>query len=157
MTFYLIILIGISLVLFNYNAVKKEKNSFNNILNDEIDNMEEFKVLLGETKKEFTESIMELQREIQDVNDKLNLTLKDNKKDDESTVKKVEVYDKIEDNKSNSHTKSKTKKTINNGSNNVKINEVDALLKQGLDIYEIAEKLNVGKGEVLLIKELYLK
>jgi F0F1-type ATP synthase membrane subunit b/b' len=157
MTFYLIILIGIVLIFFNYNAIKKDKKSFNNILGDEINNMDEFKVLLEETKEEFNEVILELRREIQDINDKFNATLKINKKDDESSMKKVEVYDKIDDNKSKSKIKSKTNKTLNTDANTVKINEVEELMKQGLNIDEIAERLNVGKGEVLLIKELYLK
>lgn len=154
MAFYLIILIGTLLILFNYNAIKKEKKSFKNILNEEVDNMDEFKILIGETKKEFTEIILELQQEIQDINEKFNLILKNNKKDDESTVEKVQIYDKIEDNKNKKNIKIKDNKS---SSNNVKINEIEDLLKQGFSIDDIAGKLNIGKGEVLLIKELYLK
>lgn len=39
----------------------------------------------------------------------------------------------------------------------VKYNEISDLLKQGFSVDEISEKLNMGKGEVLLIIELYLK
>ena len=155
MAFYLIILIGILLILFNYKAIQKEKKSFNNILNHEVDNMDEFKVLLGENKKLFNETIFEIQKDIEDINTKFNLIFDINKKNDEITVEKVETYDKMEDNKNKRNTKAK--KSGSNISNNVKINEIGDLLKQGLSIDDIAEKLNIGKGEVLLIKELYLK
>jgi hypothetical protein len=42
-------------------------------------------------------------------------------------------------------------------SNNIKINEIETLIQSGLSMDEISEKLGIGKGEVLLIKELYLK
>jgi len=150
MAFYLIILIGIILILFNYNAIKKEKKSFNNIFNNEVDNMDEYRVLIGEHKKQFNENIYDIQKEIEEINTKFNLILEINKKSDKIPVEKVENYDKIEDNKSNINIRD----TSNNG---VKINEIRDLLKQGKSIEDIAEKLNIGKGEVLLIKELYLK
>lgn len=39
----------------------------------------------------------------------------------------------------------------------VKYEEINNLLKKGFSVDEISEKLNMGKGEVLLIIELYLK
>lgn len=39
----------------------------------------------------------------------------------------------------------------------IKYEEINNLLKQGFSVDEISEKLNIGKGEVLLIIELYLK
>lgn len=41
--------------------------------------------------------------------------------------------------------------------NSLKVEEVKALLAEGLSEEGIAQRLNIGKGEVLLIKELYLK
>jgi len=41
--------------------------------------------------------------------------------------------------------------------NNVKVNEISMLLDEGLSVDEISEKIGIGKGEVLLIKELYIK
>ncbi|WMJ81353.1 hypothetical protein RBU49_03600 [Clostridium sp. MB40-C1] len=41
--------------------------------------------------------------------------------------------------------------------NNVKVSEIQRLIEEGLGVDEIANKLKVNKGEVLLIKELYLK
>lgn len=42
-------------------------------------------------------------------------------------------------------------------SNNLKVEDVKTLFQQGLTVEEVAAKLNIGKGEVLLIKELYLR
>ena len=142
MAFYLII-IGIILILFNYNAIKKEKKSFNNIFNNEVNNMEEFKVLLEENNEKFKETIFDIQKEIQSINEKINSILKSNNKSEKITVEKAQIYDKMN--------------VSNNSNNSVKINEIKDLLKQGLSIEDIAEKLNIGKGEVLLIKELYLR
>ncbi|NFA60025.1 hypothetical protein K8O96_15330 [Clostridium sporogenes] len=41
--------------------------------------------------------------------------------------------------------------------NSIKVNKVNKLLKEGRTVEEICEILNIGKGEVILIKELYLK
>ncbi|MBC8062250.1 MAG: hypothetical protein H7Y18_16500 [Clostridiaceae bacterium] len=151
MAFYLIILIGIFLILFNYNAIKKEHKSFNSILNHEVDNMDEFKVLLGENNEQFNQVIFDIRKELEDINGKFNSIVEMNKKNNEITVEKVETYDKIEDNKSKINTEA------DQFSNNIKINEISDLIKQGFSIEDIAGKLNIGKGEVLLIKELYIK
>jgi len=162
MAFYLIILIGIFLIVFNYNAIKKEKKSFNNIFNNEKDNMDEFKVLLQENNQQFKESIFELQNDVEDLNTKFNSILESNIKKDEIVVEKVEIHDKIGDNKTKRVTKPKANKPNNDSNNsssnnNIRITEIKDLLKQGLSIEDIAESLNIGKGEVLLIKDLYLK
>ncbi|MCS4467817.1 helix-turn-helix domain-containing protein [Clostridium botulinum] len=41
--------------------------------------------------------------------------------------------------------------------NSTKVNEVSKLLEEGHTVEEICEILNIGKGEVILIKELYSK
>ncbi|MEG1256035.1 hypothetical protein [Clostridium sp.] len=43
------------------------------------------------------------------------------------------------------------------GTNSLKVEDVKELLHQGISDDEIAQRLNIGKGEVLLIKELYLR
>ena len=144
MAFYLIILIGILLILFNYNAVQKEKKSFKNVLTHEVNYMDEFNAI-----------IFDIQKQIEDINIKFDIILEINKKNDGILGEKVEIYDKMEDNKGIINTK--TIDLSDNSSNNIKINEIKDLLKQGLSIEDIAGKLNIGKGEVLLIKELYLK
>ena len=58
-------------------------------------------------------------------------------------------YDKIE-------TKDEMSSTVNL-ENSVKIDEIRKMLDKGLSVDEVAEKLSLGKGEVLLIRGLYIK
>ena len=156
MGFWLIIVIGALLIALNLRSIKKEKNSFEFILDEKVDNMADFEVLIGEVRREFAETILELQKSIQEVNEKIEVI---NKKEQ----KKAEVYNKLVDNEINKSVIETTIEEVgftNSGVGtiyNVKVKEIDELLKQGMDIGEIAERLSMGKGEVLLIKELYLK
>ena len=138
MAFLFVFLIGIALIIFNVRALSKEKPHFDQLLTNKVENMQDVEIKLGELRREFTEDIFELQKEIE----KLKLKVYPEKKD--------EMYEEI----------SETVDNINSDeivSNNTRVNEIGTLLKQGLDIDEVAEKLSIGKGEVLLIKELYLK
>lgn len=201
---YALIIIGIVLIVLNVRAIKNDKNSFKNMLNSAEDNMAEFDVKIGEARREFSETILELQKEIEglknyikenakvsmdriennimEVEDedeeenlallskelykkdvfehsKVNLNEENIKSSREESVKaednkkiteKVEEKAKIEDNINNSNNKDD-----NNGA--YKVSEIEKMLKQGLSLDDISLKLGIGKGEVLLIKELYLK
>lgn len=86
-------------------------------------------------------NIKALQSEINKLND-LNKLKEDNKKSN-NDFKINKLNSKITDNK--------------NESNNIKVLEIKRLLKEGFTIDDIAEKLDIGKGEVILTKELYIK
>lgn len=120
----LLLIIGGILIILNVRALKKEKSSFQFTLNNSGNNMEEFAIQIGELRKEFSETILELQLEIQNLNE----------------IKKTSQ-----------------KKNGNNTTNSVKINEIEKLITLGLTTEEISQKLGMGKGEVLLIKQLYIK
>jgi len=126
----LLLIAGSILIILNVRALKKEKSSFKFNLDSAGDHMEEFEVGLGQLRKEFSETILELQMEIQSLDEKFS-------------KEKTNV--------------TSPKKSENNAANSVKINEIEKLSSQGLTIEEIAKKLGMGKGEVLLIKQLYIK
>lgn len=166
----LLLTIGILLVLLNIKAIKKEKNSFSSVFHHTEENMEEFEVKLGEIRREFSETILELQKEIQKLkkineNDIIvnndNFKAKEVEKNYEKTNEEVKEHiaknidiesnEKVTDN-SNENEDRNTKTN-----NSVKIDEISKLLSKGLSVEEIGAKLGIGKGEVLLIKELYLK
>ena len=197
----ILIVIGIALIFLNVRAIKKGKQSFTSTLRNADADMEEVDIRLGEMRREFTETIAELQIEIEDLRDVLrknhmmkseeknenkdyhhNKSLKDTKKKNEGRKNKEDREDeevrndkenisqvKIEDANVDRHTekkdKSKVEKIIDSNIDNridnenkgIQINEVRKLIESGLTIDEISQKLGVGKGEVLLIKELYLK
>ncbi len=160
MTFLFIILVGILLIAINFNAIKKERNSFNSILEDKVDNMEEFELRIGELKREIAETKFDFQKEIQEIKDIYYINQSQNRTVHSIEVDSVETQEKVIDkkNKVNKRNSSNVYENSNdNNSNSIKIREIGNLLKQGIDIDEIAEKLNIGKGEVLLIQELYLK
>jgi len=163
MAFLFIILVGILLIAINLNAIKKDKNSFNSILDNKVDNMEEFEVRIGELKREIAETKFDFQNEIQEIKDMYYIKQNQSIAFQNTEVEKIELKEKIEIQEKAVEKNNKAKKINNinvhgnNIDNSIKIREIGDLLKQGMDIDEIAEKLGIGKGEVLLIQELYLK
>jgi len=197
----LLIVIGIALILLNIRAIKKEKQSFTSTLKNADADMEEVDIRLGEMRREFTETIAELQIEIEDLRDILrknnlmkskeknenrdNQKIKDLKKKEKKNEEKNDSKDREEKEEKKAkedipvvkrenanidkHTEEKNKNkveeiihnnidnSLKNDNKGIQINEVRKLMESGLTIDEISQKLGVGKGEVLLIKELYLK
>lgn len=127
-----LIFIGVLLIVFNIKAIKKEKTSFSSTLKDKEENTTEIMIEIGEIRREFAETLLSVQQDMEVLKDRLNL---------KEAVVEVEVEEES--------------KNIND--NSIKIREIQALMNNGLNIDEISEKLGIGKGEVLLIKELYLK
>lgn len=178
-------IIGVSLILLNFRAIMKEKNSFQGVLNRTEVDMKEVEVEIGKLRKEFAETLLEIQTQIVD----LEKNIKSNKNQaedglDEVHIKnykeKVDYNDIINDiididfnriksmkqepkdegiaikelDKKETNEESEIKEEENNS---VRIKEVEKLIDQGLSIEEISNMLKIGKGEILLIKELYLK
>jgi hypothetical protein len=164
---YFLIVVGLILVILNVRAIKNEKNSFKQVLSDKEYDLSEVDVRIGELRREFSETILELQKEI--------LSLKEEQKSKELTLENISdsnaedyrsidiVFDKeevisevevIDSQKDNENLEEKSEK-IHNGSNRIK--EIGELLDKGTSIDEICEKFKMGKGELLLIKDLYLK
>ncbi|WP_346847905.1 hypothetical protein [uncultured Clostridium sp.] len=126
-------------VFIKNELLEKRDDSDKNISNDEyintlvdkIDSLDDDILLQGENMDELMDDLKE---EEKDGNPK---------KEKEDSNPKKEKED------------SNPKKDIKG--NSLKVEEVKALLAEGLSEEGIAQRLNIGKGEVLLIKELYLK
>lgn len=147
MMVWFLLLVGILLIVLNVKAVKKEQNSFKNVLRFEEEDMTDFELALGELRREFSETILELQKEMQQLKEKNNTVEK------AFEPKEVEkVYEKL-----NVVQEKNTETDSISTGNSVKIDEISKLLSEGLSLDEISAKLGIGKGEVLLIKELYIK
>ena len=148
---FLLLFVGSILIILNVRALKKEKGSFQLTLDNAGDHMEEFEIQIGALRREFSETILELQMEIRNLNRDFNSC--NSKTNSNETIKKT--------NKKQIDIQNINKEEVNikenNTANSVKINEIEKLLSQGLSIENIAEKLSMGKGEVLLIKQLYIK
>lgn len=161
----LIILVFVAsiIIIFSVKDLKKNKN-FSQILNETEDSLDDIDVKIGKLRREFSETILNLQLEIEDLK---NIVEKDCSKED------VIRYDKIKDeyitkneiystNKNMKNTEFNIETNSNNctvslSENSVKVEQIKALYSQNFSVEEIADKLKLGKGEVLLIEELYLK
>ncbi|WP_061994884.1 hypothetical protein [Clostridium sp. ATCC 25772] len=161
----LIILVFIAsiIIIFSVKDLRKNKN-FSQILNETEDSLDNIDVKIGKLRREFSETILNLQLEIEDLK---NIVEKDCSKEDGIR------YDKIKDeyitknkiystNKNMKNTELNIETNSNNctvslSENSVKVEQIKALYSQNFSVEEIADKLKLGKGEVLLIEELYLK
>jgi len=129
-----LIIIGTVLVILNYKAIMKEKKSFSSSLNQEQSNLKDYDIEIGKLRIDFSEDISQIQREIVELRESIEKS---------ETVEKREIIEK--------------KEHLELNSNSVRIDEIKKMLEKNTSIDEIAKKLNIGKGEVLLIKELYIK
>ena len=177
----LLIFIGLILVILNVLSIKKQNKSFNGTLGNAIDNIGDYDIRIGELRREFSESILELQselmhmKEIMEKDNRLNKNqhLEQDKRDERNysfekiekiqpfnsysqDVDDIEEIEKIYDeNKSEIIIDEQSTSTSN--SNSAKVEEIKRLFSEGLSLEEISELLNLGKGEVLLIKDLYIR
>jgi hypothetical protein len=200
---YFLILIGVILIVLNFKALKKEKNSFESIVRNKENNITDFDVAIGELRREFSETILELQQEIYEQRDLIHsqkessLSQKESiqaqsdliqsfrdlgqkKEHDENFIEiSNEKLNKVKENNINERELKEEKKMTTDveaessfkleevkqvesqpsasEKNNIRIKEIGDLLDKGVALDDICEKYNIGKGEVLLIKELYLR
>lgn len=168
--FVFIIIIGVVLIAFNFRAIYKDKKSFKGVLHSAEYNIEDIDVKIGELRREFAESLLDIQKEIEelknqdenesninDFNKKEILNTKEIKKNNDN-----KSIDNFQDNiaKKILNENNTTESSVNENkktNNNLKVQDIEKLLAKNKSIDEIAEILEIGKGEVLLIKELYLK
>lgn len=170
----MLITTGILLIVLNFNAIRKEKKAFKDILNHKKEDLTDYDVEIGKVKREFSETILELQKEMETLKDKINLEQPVVYKQKNQTgreildkqilietqtelEKKDEIEMKKENNKNIVNNISEVYENTKVGNNGVKIYKIKQMINEGLSVDEIAENLDIGKGEVLLIKELYIK
>lgn len=216
---YLLVILGIVLIGLNIKSIiqsSKEDKTFNDVLKNAKENINDNDIALGEIRREFAETILELQKEIislkendkkfeedykeitnsnenledasfnsinqhNDLKDR-ELNSIDNNKELEK-VKKENIKEEteidenvfVDENDHNNIEKAEINKLdvekelifdnsdkIYNKNNeqeyeplkNDKNSKVNELLEKGFSIEEISEMLSIGKGEILLIKEL---
>ncbi|WP_291665424.1 hypothetical protein [Clostridium sp.] len=166
----LILILGIILIVLNFKAIKKEDNSFEKILQREEVREKDYDLDIIEIRKSFAETVLELQKEIEDLKISINTIKNSNKRDDitynEEKLERntfIEDYkDKLEGEKTNLsnnldieiNDNFSEKSKDNEVDENSKLNKVKELLDNGLNDDEICEELSIGKGEVLLIRSL---
>ncbi|WP_034868846.1 hypothetical protein [Clostridium lundense] len=162
---------GIILIMLNIIAIKKEKGSFKYTLENTEKDMNDFQIEIGKLRKEIGESILDLQKEIEDIKSSLECVKvsESHKIDEQQTVDHIiddniiesssESIETMEANIKIKEDREKSEKESGDilKGNSIKVEQIGNMISLGMSVEEISEKLNVGKGEVLLIKELYLK
>lgn len=135
----LLIVIGIILIILNVKSIKNEKNksfNFSEVLQEKENNISDVEVKIIELRREMAETILELQKDMEDIKELVKI-------DEYKTIKSIPNEAK------------KIKDDINiNVIKSDKGEQVRGLLHNGLSDDDICKSLNIGKGELLLIKKL---
>jgi hypothetical protein len=163
----LLIFIGLILVILNVIAIKKQGKSFGGVLGNAIGNINDYDIKLGEIRQEFSESIVELQGELMVIREMMekNVEYQENTEkinvDNKSKIV-IDDYYNSDDNDISTSTINDSSASINadistDNGNEYKVQEIKRLFSEGLSAEEISEILQLGKGEVLLIKDLYIR
>lgn len=138
---------GVSLIIVNIKAINRKKNSFHNVLKYKKEDITEVQIEMGHIRKSMAESITELQNEILELKQIIMQNKRDSLEDMKTYNKKEEIINEINYKKSVSSVSSVK-------SHNEKANKIKALINEGYTEEEICNKLDIGKGEVLLVKGL---
>ncbi|OPJ63259.1 hypothetical protein [Clostridium oryzae] len=161
-----LLVVGLLLICINTWLIRKEQRSFKTVYNDRQANINETNELITTLRKEMAETILELQTEIYDIKSRLDKSDENNgnslKNFDEQDEYSIE-QDNIEDDMKSSEDGTANAENIDNedtqlsSGNSFKVAEIEKLLKEGYTEEQVCEKLSLGKGEVLLIRDLYIK
>ncbi len=149
----LIILAGVLLIYFNYKGLKKEDKSFLSILHNEEENISDTDLEIGKLRREFSETILELQKEIIELKEVKQYNypkdnsyqLEDNSNDENYTKIDTLIDDEIDIAEEENETENQVIS---------RMNVIKDLIDKGYTDEDICESLSMGKGEVLLIKSL---
>lgn len=149
----LIILAGVLLIYFNYKGLKKEDKSFLSILHNEEENISDTDLEIGKLRREFSETILELQKEIIELKEVKQYNYpKDNSyqlQDNTNDEKYNKIDTIIDDEIDIAEEENETENQVIS-----RMNVIKDLIDKGYTDEDICESLSMGKGEVLLIKSL---
>ena len=156
----ILFLVALALIIINIKAIKSEdKNNFENILINKEQSTNKVDIEILKIRKNLSETIIELQREIVDLKEEVRLLklahINSNNLDFYNNDNK-NVHIKINNNSQDSEEiikKDDNKLKENKNTSNVL--KVKNLIELGIQDDEICRRLQIGKGELLLIKDLY--
>lgn len=148
--------IGIALIALNINKLKDDKkNNFLSVINEKEKDFSDIDLEIAKIRKNIGESLTDLQLEIQELRDQVSyLKFKINELEKNKNIEELTNirYNKIEKKEKNVIKNS----VINeiNFDNKSKKDKIKKLIEDGLTDEEICTSLDIGKGEVLLIRGL---
>lgn len=191
----ILLIIGLVLIVYSYRAIKLEnkkgqyddsvKISFRSVLEDNKEELNDYKMEIGILRRDIAESLTELQEEILDIKNNINLLNKSKKIHNKEDLENINYLNEIDDNTINTNREINSYEVeenniTDNAYKNLSldlsmeddiISEIDfsekidsnktykikKLINQGLTEEEICHELSVSKGEVLLVKGLFKK
>lgn len=154
----LLIVVGITLIYINFKAIKKNENSFRNMLEYKKEDISDIELQIGALRMDIANSLTDLQKEIIDIkaslpNSEVVVEIEDVSIDAKTSVTETVLLE-------NSEIKfllNEEDGVINQISKKGKTELIKELIEQGLKDDEICNKLSLGKGEVILVRGLYKK
>lgn len=156
----ILFLIALALIIINIKAIKSEdKNNFENILINKEQSTNKVDIEMLKIRKDLSETIIELQREIVDLKEEVRLlklaNINSNNLDFYNNDNK-NVHIKINNNsQASEEIIKKDDNKLKENKNTSNVLKVKNLIELGIDDDEICRRLQIGKGELLLIKDLY--
>lgn len=143
----LLIIIGICLIYINYRAIKKDKMSFKDVLDNKKDDISSVEVEVGNLRMDMADTFTELQKELLALKEEVE-NLKKEKNVENSSEEKNEIKFLLKEDDNN---------VINEIRERSKTELIKELIELGATDEEICNKLSLGKGEVLLVRGLCKK
>lgn len=156
----ILFLIALALIIINIKAIKSEdKNNFENILINKEQSTNKVDIEMLKIRKDLSETIIELQREIVDLKEEVRLlklaNINSNNLDFYNNDNK-NVHIKINNNsQASEEIIKKDDNKLKENKNTSNVLKVKNLIELGINDDEICRRLQIGKGELLLIKDLY--
>ena len=148
MIYILLIIVGITLIIMNLSVLRKEEISFLNTLKNKEENFNYTDEQLIAIRKDMAESILDIQHEIESLRNEI-IKLQNAQHNKKLYIKNSELNDDIE-------LEDEDKGVISeiNFGNSEKTEKIKEMINKGKSDEEICNSLGIGKGEVLLIREL---
>lgn len=148
MIYILLIIVGITLIIMNLSVLRKEEISFLNTLKNKEENFNYTDEQLIAIRKDMAESILDIQHEIESLRNEI-IKLQNAQHNKKLSIKNSELNDDIE-------LEDEDKGVISeiNFGNSEKTEKIKEMINKGKSDEEICNSLGIGKGEVLLIREL---
>ena len=152
----IILIIGLSLIVINFRAIQKdEKVSFEDVLSKKQENISDLELKIAEVRKDMAESILDIQQEILELKNSLNMD--ENNVKGNNSGKKNSTNNYNEKESELSYLLNADSDVIDNINKSSKTKRIEELLENGFKDDEICETLQLGKGEVQLVRELLKK
>ena len=137
--------------------IQDKDNSFRKVLNDNKNEMTDYKLELGLLRKNLGESLTEIQEEILEIKTRLQNIENNN---GIVTMKKDKLKENTVKSQDNINKDIISEISVLNNDDietSIKTDKIKEFLKIGLSEEEICRKLSISKGDVLLVKELFKK